>query len=110
MTSNAHSPTATVIRLHGDIDIFSSETLRQRLLTALSTCESTLICDLSDISFIDTSGLGVLMGIRRRAKAMGIVLALTAPTGYTSELLHVTGLDRSLPIYQRGQVDAALRS
>lgn len=108
MTSKPHKPGATIIQLHGDIDIFSSEAMRRRLLAALPTSESTLICDLSDISFRDMSGFGVLVGIQRRARAMDIVLALTRPSTHTRDLLHMTGLEWSLPVYRHGQVDAAL--
>ncbi|MFI6739141.1 STAS domain-containing protein [Nonomuraea sp. NPDC050451] len=88
----------TTVRLSGEIDIFTSKALRQQLLNALRHSIGPLVIDLSQVSFCDASGLAVLVGIQRRASARGISLALTAPQPYTSRLLHITGLDRSLPM------------
>jgi anti-anti-sigma factor len=88
----------TVIQLTGDIDIFTSAALRGQLLEALRHSSDLLILDLSRVSFCDSSGLGVLVGVQRRARSMGITLALTTPTSYMSELLRTTGLDRRFPM------------
>ncbi|RCG28655.1 anti-sigma factor antagonist [Sphaerisporangium album] len=86
----------TSLYLTGTIDIFTSQALRERLLGALRSSTSLLILELSGVSFIDASGLAVLVGIQHRAKSMGITLALASPPPYMSRLLRVTGLDRSL--------------
>ncbi|SEK59066.1 STAS domain-containing protein [Nonomuraea pusilla] len=88
----------TVIRLTGEIDAFSSAALRRRLLGVLQSSTSLLILDLSALTFCDAAGLAVLVGVQRRARPMGVTLALAAPRPYLSRLLHVTGLDRSLPV------------
>ncbi|MDF5754617.1 STAS domain-containing protein [Spongiactinospora sp. TRM90649] len=87
---------ATTIHLSGEIDIFTSHALRQRLMRVLCYSTNLLILDLSEVSFCDASGLAVLVGIQRRARAMGITLALAAPRPYMSKLLRITGLDHSL--------------
>ncbi|MEU7748582.1 STAS domain-containing protein [Nonomuraea sp. NPDC049158] len=88
----------TTIQVSGEIDIFTSKELRQGLVTALTTCGSTLIIDLSGVSFCDATGLGILVGIQHRARAQGITLALAGPRPFMVSLLHMSGLDRSLPI------------
>ncbi|TDD25474.1 STAS domain-containing protein [Nonomuraea diastatica] len=90
-------PAATVVRLSGDIDIFTSKAMRTQLMDALDSSHELLVLDLSDLEFCDSSGLGVLVGVQRRARSMGVTLALTAPTPHMSRLLRVTGLDRCLP-------------
>ncbi|GGO66707.1 STAS domain-containing protein [Nonomuraea cavernae] len=85
----------TIVHLSGEIDILTSKALRIQLLDALRSCTNTLIIDLSQVSFCDASGLTILIGIQNRARAMGIVLALTEPRPYMSRLLHITGLNRS---------------
>ncbi|MEU4323734.1 STAS domain-containing protein [Nonomuraea dietziae] len=91
------SASTTTVRLSGEIDIFSSAALRERLLGELRRSSSLLVLDLSRVTFCDTSGLGVLVGIQRRARLMGITLALTGALPYMARLLHTTGLDRRLP-------------
>ncbi|MEV4583232.1 STAS domain-containing protein [Nonomuraea jabiensis] len=92
-------PTApTTVRLTGEIDICTSPALRSRLLGTLKYSTSLLILDLSAVSFCDAAGLAVLVGIQRSARTRGITLALAAPRPVMSKLLHITGLDRSLPM------------
>lgn len=88
----------TTVHLSGEIDIFTSKALRQQLLTTLRYSTGLLVLDLSQMSSCDVSGLAVLVGIQRRARAQGVTVALTAPRPYMSQLLHTTGLDRSLPM------------
>ncbi|MFI6175639.1 STAS domain-containing protein [Nonomuraea sp. NPDC051191] len=88
----------TTIHLTGEIDILTSAALRRQLLSTLRYSTSLLIVDLSQVSFCDAGGMGVLVGIQRRARSMGIVLALKAPRPFMSRLLHITGLDRSMPM------------
>jgi len=87
----------TTVNLSGEIDIFTSKALRARLLRALHSGSGTLVADLSRVTFCDTVGLGVLIGIQRRAKAMGVSFALAAPRPNLVNLLAATGLDHRLP-------------
>ncbi|WP_285776530.1 STAS domain-containing protein [Microtetraspora sp. NBRC 13810] len=89
---------STTVHLSGEIDLLTSPALRERLLAALRSSASLLILDLSGVSFCDASGLAVLVGIQRRARPMGITLALAAPRPHMSKLLRITGLDRHLPV------------
>ena len=86
------------LRLSGEIDIFTSQALRQQLLTVLSHSTGLLILDLSEVSFCDASGLAVLVGIQRRARAQGVTLVLATPQPYMTRLLHITGLERAFSI------------
>ncbi|MEV4111955.1 STAS domain-containing protein [Nonomuraea sp. NPDC049695] len=96
--SMANPSSPTTVHLSGEIDIFTSAALRQQLMSTLHYSTSLLILDLSQVSFCDASGLAVLVGIQHRARPMGITLALTAPRPFMSRLLHITGLDRGLPM------------
>ena len=91
-------PAGTVAKLRGDLDIAAAPALRERLLGLLSPGVRLLIIDLSGVSFCDTAGLAVLIGTQRRARARGITVRLAAPGRQVAELLHDTGLDRTLTI------------
>lgn len=97
MTPTLLSENPTVY-LSGEIDIQASTVLRERLLDALRSTTGLLVLDLSQVSFCDASGLAVLVGIQRRARAQGVTIALSAPSACVSRILRITGLDRSLPI------------
>ncbi|MER5419272.1 STAS domain-containing protein [Streptosporangium roseum] len=96
-------PATTIVPLYGEIDIFTSPALRERLLRALRLSTGPLVLDLSRVSFCDVSGLAVLVGTQRRARALGITLRLAAPRSQTVRMLRVTGLDRVLMMHGSDQ-------
>ena len=57
-----------------------------------------LVLDLSRVPSCDPAGLAVLIGAQRRARLLGIVMRLAAPSLPVARLLRFTGLDRSLTI------------
>ncbi|MEV5493955.1 STAS domain-containing protein [Nonomuraea fuscirosea] len=90
----ASTPKPTVVHLSGDIDIFNTAQLRQRLLNTLSHSTSSLVLDLSQVTFCGAGGLGVLLGVQARARALGITLTLAGVPPFMTRLLHITGLAR----------------
>ena len=91
-------PGVTIARLEGELDIVTTPALRERLLGVLGPGVRLLVIDLSGVSFCDVSGLAVLIGTQRRARARGITVRLAAPRPQMAKLLRITGLDRSLTI------------
>jgi anti-anti-sigma factor len=91
-------PLHTIVALHGDLDIAAAPALREHLRDALHHSHPILILDLSDAASCDTVGLAVLIGTQRRANALGITLQMTGLPPQISDLLHVTGLDKSLTV------------
>ncbi|MBO3749937.1 STAS domain-containing protein [Streptosporangiaceae bacterium NEAU-GS5] len=91
LSAGASAP--TVVYLSGDIDIFTTAQLRQRLLNTLDYSTDLLVLDLSQVTFCGAGGLGVLLGVQGRAQAQGIRLALTGVPPRIARLLRVTGLD-----------------
>jgi anti-sigma B factor antagonist len=83
----------------GELDNVSVPELRDQLLGLLRPDARRLIVDLSHVSFSDASGLAVLVGTTRRARLLGGVLRLAAPTPPTIEALRITGLDLHLEIF-----------
>jgi anti-sigma B factor antagonist len=94
----ASASAPTLVHLSGDIDIFTTARLRRRLLNTLDHSTDLLILDLSQVTFCGAGGLGVLIGVQGRARALGITLALTGLPPRVARLLCITGLDRRFPI------------
>lgn len=86
-----------VIRLVGEVDTVSSARLRAVLGEQVDEANDVVL-DLSGVRFIDSSGLGVLVGALRRAEAGGHRLALRAPTSSLQRVLEMTGLANAFPI------------
>ena len=88
-------PGHTIVALHGALDAATAPALREHLVSALRRSGRLLILDLGEVSVCDTAGLAVLVGVQRRAAALGITVQLAAPSAQIVGLLHVTGLDRA---------------
>ena len=88
----------------GDVDISTVAQLRECLFELADG--GTLIVDLNRVTFIDSSGLGALVGAARRAAAHGGSLHAVCARPPTRRLLWLTGVDRLIP--QAATVDGAL--
>jgi anti-sigma B factor antagonist len=89
----------TIIRLGGALDFAAAPALRERLIGVLHRGTGLLILDLSRVLSCDVSGLAVLIGTQRRARLLGIMVRLAAPSPPVAKVLRSTGLDRSFTIY-----------
>ena len=89
----------------GEIDISTVAQLRERLFE-LADNGGTLIVDLNRDTFIDSAGLGALVGTARRAAAHGGSLHAVCARPQTRKLLWMTGVDRRIPL--TATVDGAL--
>lgn len=65
---------------------------------ALDAGTSTIILDLSEVTFLDSMALGVLVGAAKRARADGGELRLVVPGTSIRRILEVTLLDRVFPL------------
>jgi anti-sigma B factor antagonist len=91
----------------GDVDISTVAQLRECLFELADSGE-TLIVDLNRVAFIDSAGLGALVGAARRAVAHGGSLHAVCAQPPTRRLLWVTGVDRRIPL--AATVEGALMS
>ena len=78
--------------LHGDLDVATSPALRAALVEAASSGKHDLIVDLSNLEFLDSTGLGALIGANKRAKEQGGEVRLITQEGQILRLLRITGL------------------
>jgi anti-anti-sigma factor len=88
----------TVIHLHGDIDLFNAGELRTCLQDVTDGGENRVVIDLADLDFIDSSGLGAMVGGMRRLRRRGGDVVLRSPRASTVRLLDVTGLSQVLTV------------
>ncbi len=57
-----------------------------------------LVVDLGGLTFIDSTGLSLLLGVNERARAAGATLTLLRPQEHVGRVLEATGLDGVLPL------------
>jgi anti-sigma B factor antagonist len=84
-----------VLRARGEIDINSVHTLKQALERSAAGSASEVIVDLTDVEFMDSTGLTALLAAQRDGVPG---LALVCPPGPVRRVLDVAGFGRVLPI------------
>jgi anti-anti-sigma factor len=84
-----------IVLPRGELDYATAETLR----AALDGVEDAerLVLDLRGLSFIDSSGLRLLVAVHRRARRDGLHLSLIAPPAPADRAIRLSGLDEALP-------------
>ena len=87
-----------VLAVTGDLDIASAAAFRDVGLRALGIDPVTLVLDLTDVPFIDSSGIAVLVLLRRKARSRRSELRLVTHRRIDS-VLRVTGLTQAFDIY-----------
>jgi anti-anti-sigma factor len=86
-----------VVALAGELDLYNAQPVRQALAEAVNGGIERVVVDLSDVTFIDSTAMGVLIEARSRlADRSAFVLA--SPGLETMRALQVSGLDRHFTI------------
>jgi anti-sigma B factor antagonist len=86
-----------VVRVAGEIDVYTAPRLREQLIRLVS--DATLIVDLSDVSFLDSTALGVLVGAMKRQREANGTLSIVTSGTRIRRLFDITGLTRVFTVY-----------
>jgi anti-sigma B factor antagonist len=96
---------AVVVRLGGELDVYNAGLVREALSEAVGRGKPRLVVDLQEVSFMDSTLLGVLVEARTRA-ANRRAFMLAAAGLEVRRALEVSGLDRHFEVHE--SVDSAL--
>jgi anti-sigma B factor antagonist len=88
----SYSGSEAVITLTGELDLSNAPTLHECLLEASSGGADTIEVDIARLTFIDSTGLGVLVAAQKRLKSNGGSLVISGPTARVMRVLAVSGL------------------
>jgi anti-sigma B factor antagonist len=108
LTLNVYSedPGFTVIEVGGEIDVYTAPKLRERLISLVDSGSYQLIVDMEGVEFLDSTGLGVLVGGLKRVRAHEGGIDLVCTQSRILRIFRITGLNRVFSIYDT--VPAAL--
>ena len=95
-----------VLAVRGEIDVSTAPQLRDRLLAVAQDGHATAVVDLSEVSFLDSTALGVLVSGLKRFRSAGGDLRLVVTGQRVAKVLEITGLGDVFPIYE--SADAAV--
>ena len=89
-----------VIDVQGEIDIYTAPRLRELLIALVSRGGYQLVVNLDKVGFLDSTGLGVLVGSLKRVRAHNGSLDLVCTQPRILKILRITGLTEVFGIYQ----------
>ena len=97
----------TVVQVDGEIDVYTAPTLREELSSLLDGDHINLVVDLTGVSFMDSTGLGVLVGTLKRVRAAGGDLRLVIDQERILKVFRITALTQVFAIHPT--LDGALK-
>lgn len=89
-----------VVRVGGDVDIDTAPALRVAVRDLLEKGKRALVVDVSSVDFIDSTGLGVLVGALKETQSQQGTLELICTQRRMLNLLHLTGLDEAFTVHE----------
>ena len=90
---------ACIVRLAGELDLYNAHAVREALVQACADGPERVIVDLSEVEFIDSTALGVLIEARMKLTNRRAFL-LAAPGLETRRALEISGLDRHFTVHE----------
>jgi len=83
-----------VIAAKGEIDIYSAPSFKDKLYSWLDDGHKNIVLDFSDLEYIDSMGLGILVGALKRIKERDGKIVVKNPRSTIRKLFKITGLDK----------------
>ena len=84
-----------IILIAGEIDHHTSQELRRQTESALEQ----IIFGFQEVTFMDSSGIGVMIGRYKQIQSLGGRIAIACPNEKIEEIIHLSGLSRLLPSF-----------
>lgn len=87
-----------IIRIEGEVDVSNASELRDALDTALADGVKEVKADFAEVAYIDSTGIGVLVGAAHRAQESGSVLVVANPQKNVERVFTLLGVDKDLNV------------
>jgi anti-sigma B factor antagonist len=92
-----------VLAVAGEIDVFTAPLFKQAVVNLVAEGHRHLFLDMREVSFMDSSGFGALLGATKRLRPEGGSLNLIGCSKTIQRMLHLTRLDTILGVYETEQ-------
>ncbi|MBI2842442.1 MAG: STAS domain-containing protein [Armatimonadetes bacterium] len=96
-----------VIGLSGEVDAYTCSRFRDTMIDVIEEGNANIVVSMKDVEYIDSSGLGTLVGGLKRASEKGGKIAVVCSSPQIRKVFEITGLEKVFPLF-RSERDAAL--
>jgi anti-sigma B factor antagonist len=83
-----------IIAVGGEIDVYTAPRLREAIVAAIEAGHTRLVVDVEKVEFLDSTGLGVLVGALKKVRADGGTLDIVCTQERILKIFDITGLDK----------------
>lgn len=90
---------AALIRLQGEVDVYTAPKLKSALIDLVDKGNFKIVVNLEQVDFMDSSGLGVLVGGLKRVRSHDGSIALVCTQENILKIFRITGLVKVFPIF-----------
>lgn len=98
----------SVLTVRGEVDVYTAPRLRERLVEMAGAGQYNIVVDLEGVDFLDSTGLGVLVGGLKRLRSHDGDLQLVCTQHRILKVFEITGLTKVFSIHD--SIDAAIKS
>ena len=89
----------TVIEVGGEVDVYTAPKLRERMVDLVNAGNYHLVVDLDSVEFLDSTGLGVLVGGLKRVRTHDGSMSLVCTQERLLKIFRITGLIKVFPVH-----------
>ena len=89
----------TVVQVTGEVDVYTAPKLREQLVSLVDAGRYDIVVDMDGVEFLDSTGLGVLVGGLKRVRTHDGSLRLVCSQERILKIFRITGLTKVFPIY-----------
>lgn len=93
----SHQGTTGILELVGELDVAQEARVSEALKEVLDSQPECLVLDLSQLTFIDSTGIGIVIGLKKAAERDGVRLVICRGPLSVQRVFELTGLTSSLP-------------
>ncbi len=97
----------TVVVVAGEVDLTTAPRLREALVRHGTAACPSVVADLGAVQFLDSTGLGVLVGVLKRCRTFGGGLHLVVTRPRVRQVFELTGLTTVLPLHADAEAAVA---
>jgi anti-sigma B factor antagonist len=101
-------PPYTVLAVQGEVDVYTAPRLREKLVELVSQGRHEIIVNLDGVDFLDSTGLGVLVGGLKRLRSHDGDLGLVCTQQRILKVFEITGLTKVFTISDSVQAAASM--